>query len=92
MIGCLRTRVRKQPTITLYFELENKLNLITLRPGIHIWGPVFIDGAYKCMVCKGIERRMLLSSAEIFKKLFWSKSTNRSDCSPGSTLSASINQ
>ena len=25
MIGCLRTRVRKQPIIALYFESENEL-------------------------------------------------------------------
>ena len=25
MIGCLRTRVRKQPLIALYFEFENEL-------------------------------------------------------------------
>ena len=27
MIGCLRTRVRKQPIIALYFESENELKL-----------------------------------------------------------------
>ena len=27
MIGCLRTRVRKQPIIALYFEFENELKL-----------------------------------------------------------------
>ena len=33
MIGCLRTRVRKQPIIALYFESENELKLIlTSRP------------------------------------------------------------
>ena len=26
LIGCLRTRVRKQPIIVLYLEFENKLN------------------------------------------------------------------
>ena len=30
MIGCLRTRVRKQPIITLYFESENELNFYNL--------------------------------------------------------------
>ena len=30
MIGCLRTRVRKQPIIALYFESENKLELYNL--------------------------------------------------------------
>ena len=30
MIGCLRTRVRKQPIIALYFEFENELKLYNL--------------------------------------------------------------
>ena len=30
MIGCLRTRVRKQPIIALYFELENGLKFNNL--------------------------------------------------------------
>ena len=30
MIGCLRTRVRKQPIIVLYFEFENKLKFYNL--------------------------------------------------------------
>ena len=30
MIGCLRTRVRKQPIIALYFESENELKLYNL--------------------------------------------------------------
>ena len=29
MIGCLRTRVRNQPIIALYFEFENEINLET---------------------------------------------------------------
>ena len=32
MIGCLLTRVRKQPIIALYFESENELKLYNLRP------------------------------------------------------------
>ena len=35
MIGCLRTRVRKQPIIGLYFEFENELKFITSRPDVH---------------------------------------------------------
>ena len=31
MIGCLRTRVRKQPIIALYFESENDLNFLNLK-------------------------------------------------------------
>ena len=30
MIGCLRTRVRKQPIIALYFESQNELKLYNL--------------------------------------------------------------
>ena len=30
MIGCLRTRVRKQPIISLYFESENELKFYNL--------------------------------------------------------------
>ena len=30
MIGCLRTRVRKQPIIALYFESENELKFFKL--------------------------------------------------------------
>ena len=30
MIGCLQTRVLKQPTITLYFEFENELKFYNL--------------------------------------------------------------
>ena len=30
MIGCLQTRVRKQPIIALYFESENELKFLNL--------------------------------------------------------------
>ena len=30
MIGCLRTRVRKQPIVELYFEFENGLKFYNL--------------------------------------------------------------
>ena len=30
MIGCLRTHVRKQPIIALYFEFENELKFYNL--------------------------------------------------------------
>ena len=30
MIGCLRTRVREQPIIALYFESENELQFYNL--------------------------------------------------------------
>ena len=32
MIGCLRTRVRKQPIIAIYFEFENELMFLTSGP------------------------------------------------------------
>ena len=37
MIGCLRTRIRKQPIIALYFESENELKFynIEARAVIH---------------------------------------------------------
>ena len=34
MIGCLRTRVRKQPIIALYFEFENRLKFYYLEATI----------------------------------------------------------
>ena len=35
MIGCLRTCVRKQPTIALYFESENELKFYNLKARLH---------------------------------------------------------
>ena len=35
MIGCLRTRVRKQPIIVLYYEFETVLKLYNPRVGFH---------------------------------------------------------
>ena len=37
MIGCLRTRVRKQPIIALYFESENELKLYNLEAWSSAW-------------------------------------------------------
>ena len=34
MIGCLRTRVRKQPIIALYFEVENELKFYNLEASL----------------------------------------------------------
>ena len=45
MIGCLRTRVRKQPIIALYFESENELKLYNLearKMGTRGWKSVLI--------------------------------------------------
>ena len=38
MIGCLRTRVRKQPIIALYFESENELKLYNFEARRSLWG------------------------------------------------------
>ena len=35
MIGCLRTRVRKQPIIAFYFESENELKFYNLEAWNH---------------------------------------------------------
>ena len=39
MIGCLRTHVRKQPIIALYFEFENELKFYNLEA----WSPASLD-------------------------------------------------
>ena len=36
MIGCLRTRVHKQPIIALYFEFETVLKFYNLKAQFHI--------------------------------------------------------
>ena len=35
MIGCLQTRVRKQPIIALYFESENELKFYKLEAWLY---------------------------------------------------------
>ena len=35
MIGCLRTRVRKQASIALYFESENELKFYNIEAYLH---------------------------------------------------------
>ena len=40
MIGCLRTRIRKQPIIALYFEFENELKFYNLGPGFPAIRPI----------------------------------------------------
>ena len=37
MFGCLRTRVRKQPNIALYFEFENELKFYNLKARLVIY-------------------------------------------------------
>ena len=39
MIGCLRTHVRKQPIIALYFEFENEFKFYNLES----WIPKFLS-------------------------------------------------
>ena len=46
MIGCLRTRVRKQPIIALYFESENELKLYNLEAWSKWEEHQCVQGAY----------------------------------------------
>ena len=48
MIGCLRTRVRKQPIIALYFESENELKFYNLEDW---FGDHTDDFYFKCTNC-----------------------------------------
>ena len=43
MIGCLRTRVRNQPIIALYFESENVLKLYNLEARFPYWHQLLIS-------------------------------------------------
>ena len=45
MVGYLRTRVRKQQIIALYFEFKNELKFINLRtrPLVDSWFPISFD-------------------------------------------------
>ena len=53
MIGCLRTHVRKQPIIALYFESENELKLYSLEAGhTHL---IFI---FICMIGQALDSMM----------------------------------
>ena len=50
MIGCLRTRVRKQPIITLYFEFSGSLFVITrLRSVDLLFGVLHIGCGVLCL-------------------------------------------
>ena len=46
MIGCLRTRVRKQPIVGLYFESENELKFYNLETKSTGMGVTSICDAY----------------------------------------------
>ena len=55
MIGCLRTPVRKQPIIELYFEFENELKFYNLKARCTL--PLFHNGAdiiFKNKLLKGM--------------------------------------
>ena len=55
MIGCLRTHVRKQPIIELYFEFENELKFYNLKARCTL--PLFHNGAdnmFKNKLLKGM--------------------------------------
>ena len=59
MIGCLRTRVRKQPTIALYFEPENVLKLYNLE------AKTIVTNAYITAVAGMIKRDARLTLQNI---------------------------
>ena len=47
MIGCLRTHVRKQPIIVLYFEFENELKFYNLGTRSKVYfDPKLLKAAY----------------------------------------------
>ena len=50
MIGCLWTRVRKQPIIALYFEFETVLKFTTSRPGCFVLIVFLVSCDCKCSV------------------------------------------
>ena len=56
MIGCLRTRVRKQSIIALYFEFKPELKFYNLEAWFHVW-------EFLALLI------LLLSSADFFSKL-----------------------
>ena len=51
MIGCLRTRVRKQPIIALYFESENELKLYNLEARLYK-STYALPICVVCLVCE----------------------------------------
>ena len=46
MIGCLRTRVREQPIIALYFEFENELKFYNL----FVQAPITVEKRWQSVV------------------------------------------
>ena len=65
MIGCLRTRVRKQPIIALYFESENELKFYNLEARARI---------YKLLVRIENWEALIVLLKEIFEKVNFEKS------------------
>ena len=54
MIGCLRTRVRKQPIIALYFESENELKLYNLEARKRHYKGNGISGRGRYIFCSSV--------------------------------------
>ena len=54
MIGCLRTRVRKQPIIALYFVSENEHMFYNLEAWLGVWRYIEfnIKGLQRCFMIK----------------------------------------
>ena len=50
MIGCLRTRARKQPNIALYFEFENELEFSNLETRMQSYSSSHHDEVYRMMI------------------------------------------
>ena len=68
MIGCLRTRVRNQPIIALYFESENVLKLYNLEAWTCNWSgvskPIKLPPYGKMNIpCVILAKRLRLGSA-----------------------------
>ena len=55
MIGCLRTRVRKQPIVALYFESEDELKFYNLAAWFGDHTDDFYFKGTKCLKEKGAE-------------------------------------
>ena len=67
MIGCLRTRVRKQPIIALYFESENELKFYNLEA----W--VYKKKIITALVCKKSRITALVCKNKIIRILEYKK-------------------
>ena len=62
MIGCLRTRVHKQPIIALYFESENVLKLYNFEARVS--NDLDLDQDQRSVtVCKGYQQMTKLAAS-----------------------------